>query len=227
MSLRYERLYYCPVMFADRHIYVYSFFGADVGGGSVANGVPHTLARIPLRWMIRECFKTNTGIMFKADDLRRIGLDSTTLYPIVQERPPALPIGDAHIEHIPKGRALPLFASPGTATSSSSSYKTEEENEVLDAMAPIYDQLSLAPLWWILEVFPVKQHVQQENNSWDRRYWSNMGAGRRVPKQKKGTVRIHRSVKMRMEAQYPDGKKYEPKACIKDALALGHVIWVD
>lgn len=32
----------------------------DVGGGSVPNDTPHSLARIPLRWMVRECFLAKT-----------------------------------------------------------------------------------------------------------------------------------------------------------------------
>ncbi|KAG6842903.1 hypothetical protein H0H93_002918, partial [Arthromyces matolae] len=72
----------------------------DVGGGSVANGTPHTLARIPLRWMIRECFKAETGIMFKSEALKTIGLDPATLYPYVQKRPAALPATGVHIRRI-------------------------------------------------------------------------------------------------------------------------------
>ena len=40
------------------------FLRVDTGGGSVRNGTRHTLARIPLRWMIRQCFLANTGIQF-------------------------------------------------------------------------------------------------------------------------------------------------------------------
>jgi hypothetical protein len=170
--------------------------------------------------MIRECFKAKTGIMFNVDGLRRIGLDPASLYPVVQDRPPALPIGDAHISHIPSAR-LPILASP------SAPFKTEEEAELLDALAPIYDQLSLAPFWWILELFPIRQHYQEDDNTWVRGYKSNMGSGRHIPKQRKGTVKIHRSVKMRMEAHYPDGKKYVPKASFDKALRLGNVVWVD
>ncbi|KAI8981357.1 hypothetical protein BD414DRAFT_443685 [Trametes punicea] len=54
----------------------------DVGGGSVSDDTPHTLARIPLRWMIRECFRTNTGIRFHGELLKRIGLDPATLWPV-------------------------------------------------------------------------------------------------------------------------------------------------
>ena len=60
---------------------------SDVGGGSVPNDTPHSLARIPLRWMIRECFLARTGIQFEADRLRELGLDPDTLYPKVSKPP--------------------------------------------------------------------------------------------------------------------------------------------
>jgi len=48
----------------------------DVGGGSVPNDEPNSLARIPLRWMIRESFMVKTGIIFDAEMLRSdAGLD--------------------------------------------------------------------------------------------------------------------------------------------------------
>ncbi|KAI0370474.1 hypothetical protein BV20DRAFT_1035927 [Pilatotrama ljubarskyi] len=53
----------------------------DVGGGSVPDAMSHSLARIPLRWMIRECFRTNTGIRFHGELLKEIGLDPATLWP--------------------------------------------------------------------------------------------------------------------------------------------------
>ena len=50
---------------------------SDIGGGSVANGTPNSLARIPLRWMIRECFKLNIGILFDMYMLEHeVGLDT-------------------------------------------------------------------------------------------------------------------------------------------------------
>jgi len=54
------------------------FAGAhcDVGGGAVPNHTRHSLARIPLRWMIRECFRCQTGIIFDAKMLRdEAGMD--------------------------------------------------------------------------------------------------------------------------------------------------------
>jgi len=48
----------------------------DVGGGSVENKTRHSLARISLRWMIRECWKAQTGIIFDMDKLKNVaGLD--------------------------------------------------------------------------------------------------------------------------------------------------------
>ncbi|KAJ6568236.1 hypothetical protein DFH09DRAFT_1080637 [Mycena vulgaris] len=73
----------------------------DVGGGSVQNDTRHSLARIPLRWMIRECFQAQTRIIFDAQHLQELGLDPATLYPFVLNRPPLLPVGDAKIEPLP------------------------------------------------------------------------------------------------------------------------------
>ena len=50
------------------------------------NGTRHSLARIPLRWMIRECFRTHTGIQFEADKLYEFGIDPHSLYPKVLPR---------------------------------------------------------------------------------------------------------------------------------------------
>ena len=55
----------------------------------------------------------------------------------------------------------------------------------------------------------------------------NLGQGRLIQKQKKRTINIHRSVKMRMEAEYPDGSKYVPKASFEAALSCGNIEWVD
>ncbi|KAF8066488.1 hypothetical protein FPV67DRAFT_1626406 [Lyophyllum atratum] len=197
----------------------------DVGGGSVDNGTPNTLARIPLRWMIRECFKADTGIMFISESMRGVGLDPASLYPYVQLRPPPVPVAGAQIQAIPSANSQkPHFADVDTLIDV---YKSEEEHELLDAMSPIYDQLSLAWFWWTLELLPMKQHFQKSDNSWDSYLGLNLGRGRFIPRQKKGIVKVHRSVKMRMEARHADGVLYKPKASFDTALALGNVQWID
>ncbi|KAJ7482950.1 hypothetical protein B0H11DRAFT_1208232 [Mycena galericulata] len=206
----------------------------DIGGGSVDNETEINLARIPLRWMIRECFKTNSGIMFETDGLRTIGLDPESLYPLVKPRPPALPVGSARIQPIPSSKstvasvpdsnpAPPNVASNGNGTAASAAHKSEEELDLADALSPIYDQLSLAWFWWVLELLPMKHRYQRGDNTWAAYFGWNMGKGRFIPKQKKNGVRVHRSVKTRLEALSEEGTKYKPKA----AFDLERVIWVD
>ncbi|KAI1784885.1 hypothetical protein LXA43DRAFT_1066381 [Ganoderma leucocontextum] len=57
----------------------------DIGGCPIPNDTPHTLGRIPLCWMVRTRFRTNTGIQFQAERLRNIGIDLAPLYHIVAE----------------------------------------------------------------------------------------------------------------------------------------------
>jgi hypothetical protein len=63
------------------------------------------------------------------------------------------------------------------------------------------------PFWWLVEFF-------------------HHGRGREIPMGNEGnTVKVHRSVKTRMEARYGNGCKYSPKANIK--FEEGRVKWVD
>jgi len=197
----------------------------DIGGGSVGNDEKPNLARIPLRWMIRECFKTNSGILFNAEKLRGVGLDPATLYPVVLPRPPPLapsPTGEtAYIRPIPKVPPTPREDEYGNAIVDV--FETEEEAELKDALSPTYDQLSLSWWWWILEFFPIKQRYQEGDGSWASYLGWNLGQGRHIPKQRSRGVRVHRSVKTRLDAGYANGHKYTPKA----NLNLEHVTWVD
>jgi len=55
----------------------------------VKNTERHSLARITLRWMIRECFKTGTGIIFDARMLQHeVGLDFPNKRTLQQEAGP-------------------------------------------------------------------------------------------------------------------------------------------
>ncbi|KAI8981359.1 hypothetical protein BD414DRAFT_492433 [Trametes punicea] len=180
----------------------------DVGGGSVRDDTPHTLARIPLRWMIRECFKTNTGIRFHGELLKRIGLNPAALHPIVLDRPPPVPPQpEVHLKSV----APPV------------PYTTEEEHEVRDALSPIYDQLELAPYWWALEFLPMKHRLRGPPPERQEKHAITMhlGRGRVVPKHHEPFY-VHRSVKLRMEAKALNGRPYRPKAEYAN-----EPIWVD
>ncbi|KAF5317488.1 hypothetical protein D9619_013150 [Psilocybe cf. subviscida] len=220
----------------------------DIGGGSVTNGEIPCLARIPLRWMIRECFKAKTGILFYVDGIKGINLDPACLYPEVLSRPPALPLntfapGESVIQRIPKK----VSAAPECHDDDDDDAQylpaeltqTEEEADLKDALAPIYDQLSLAPHWWVLELLPIRQRYQDtlkkregetdaqaelENWVWHEKIRCNLGEGRHIPKQRSKGVKIHRTVKTRMEAAYDNGQQYKPAV---NNLALDCVTWVD
>ena len=60
---------------------------ADVGGGAVANDERHKLSQVPLRWMLRQCFECDTGIMFYTSMLAEKGLDVHTLSPVYRQLP--------------------------------------------------------------------------------------------------------------------------------------------
>jgi hypothetical protein len=132
----------------------------------VGNDTPHTLARISLRWMIRECFKTKSGIMFDCEKLFDIGLDPTHLYPNVLPRPPPLPVGDNKIRRIPK-------RTPSVSAEEAEEFDVngmEEQEELKDALSPLYDQLALAKGWWVLEVLPMKRRYQKVDDTWAHTY---------------------------------------------------------
>ncbi|CAA7270706.1 unnamed protein product [Cyclocybe aegerita] len=210
----------------------------DIGGGAVSNKTRHSLARIALRWMVRECFKCNTGIMFKSDTLRDIGLDPSTLYPYVAPRPPPLPITEQHKIQHPPSKPIPIrphkLLTKKNKKSSQEMPKllqaqrvpflgSEEEEEIRDAMAPKYDQLRLKKFWWVLEWLPLQLRYQRGNNEWVTHWGLNRANPRYIPKQRTSGLKVHRSVKLRMEAEYADeerrrrGKKYVPKP----------VLWVE
>ena len=137
---------------------------ADVGGGSVVNGTRNSLARIPLRWMIRQCFIANTGIMFHKDTLPKVGLDPSTLFPQVLPRPPVI-LQDPNVHTIPVPKPLVISDDrKAVVYSDGGCFVNEAEEDLADALSPIYDQLKLAKYWWILEMIPQKIKYQSGRN---------------------------------------------------------------
>ncbi|XP_006462907.1 hypothetical protein AGABI2DRAFT_119741 [Agaricus bisporus var. bisporus H97] len=204
----------------------------DVGGGAVSNKTRHALARIPLRWMVRECFKAKTGIMFESEGLREIGLDPATLYPDVLDRPAHHEIKAEHkIRNPPK---VPIRVRPPRATFSkkrpaeiqahptfhpSPFLGSEEAEELQDVLSPTYDQLKLKKRWWILEIIPLQLKYHQSDGKRVTRFRPNFARPRFIPRQSTHGVKVHQSVKLRRQAEYEDERekerKYEPKAKIQ------------
>lgn len=161
------------------------FAGAhcDVGGGSVANGQRHSLARIPLRWMIRECFKVNSGIIFDAHMLKHeVGLDIDSIFKAPDALSPttlhlagpdrtelkgfsfrSVPIAVITATGAPfrwiwgKLSGLRLRSSPRvvfTLEQERFVFEGEAKEELDDALSPIYDQLTKHTYWKIMEWMP-------------------------------------------------------------------------
>jgi uncharacterized protein (DUF2235 family) len=190
----------------------------DVGGGSVPNGTRNSLARIPLRWMLRQCFEANTGIMFHKDIFPKVGIDPNTLFPEVLPRPPAI-FQDPILHTIPVPRPLVVCDDrKAVVYSDGGSFVNEAEEDLADALSPTYDQLKLAWYWWILELIP--QKIKYQSSRTDKMVSElkvNAGRGRHIPLQRKNGVKVHRSVKIRMEAEGLPGVKgkYTPKTKLK------------
>lgn len=115
--------------------------------------------------MIRQCFVLSTGILFHKNMFKEIGLNPDTLYPHVLPRPPPVPYAPNTLAH--KYEKPVNFAYHYKETVRiRDPFVNEEEEDMLDALTPIYDQLKMAKGWWVLEVMPNKQRYQKADDSW-------------------------------------------------------------
>lgn len=147
------------------------------------NGTRNSLARIPLRWMVRECFKVDAGIIFDAHMLKHeIGLDVDSILQAPNPLPPQthqldLP-GDNQLKgfsliYLPvtilstlgtpfrwlwgKTKNLRFRRPPRVAFSPELPrfiYEGEDLEELRDALSPIYDQLGAHMYWKVMEWIP-------------------------------------------------------------------------
>jgi hypothetical protein len=133
--------------------------------------------------MVREIFKAKAGILFLTDRLGEIGLDPTTVYPDVLERPGPHDVGERGLQKPEPGETLirPSIRSfwwgldldysiknpPFVRTLT----KSEEDEELNDALAPIYDQMVRKWWWWrALEWLPVRLRHQGKDGKWKTRW---------------------------------------------------------
>ena len=184
--------------FFDTDVLEVWFVGAhaDVGGGAVSNDERHKLAQIPLRWMIRQAFECDTGIIFKTKILAEFGLDVHTLWPeyerlsVPAHGPPpsylekydkALPPKSIRRSKLvatdkhEKGEQLYHLKSP-----KDEDWTPEQVEDFYDVMSPMNDQLIQAPTWWILEFWPVQYEVPTTPGEVSVRTGMNLGRYRGV-----------------------------------------------
>jgi hypothetical protein len=115
---------------------------------------------------------------------------------------------------------------------------TEEEEDLADILSPVNDELALSKSWWFLEILPLKQRYQRKDGTWGWRtrcgclhrvmesfrtpsftpspfLRSNLANGRYIPRGDNYKIRVHRTVKLRMETEeaiLPEGRRYVPRA---------------
>ncbi|SMR53574.1 unnamed protein product [Zymoseptoria tritici ST99CH_1E4] len=197
---------------------------ADVGGGAVKNEVRHKLSQIPLRWMIRQCFECDTGIIFNTHRLAEEGLDVHTLWPryIALGRPTAPPpkhlmekyrageigpisrrttaledVGEDDNDNRDEGSFQLRIWEDDEKQVLTNLYTPEQTEDFFDAISPLNDQLKDAKGWWALELWPIKVRVQPEGSEqWVKKVRMNLGRYR--PAQELAP-NLHWTVQQRME----------------------------
>jgi uncharacterized protein (DUF2235 family) len=193
----YERLAEADEAF-DTDVLEVWFAGAhaDVGGGAVANDERHKLAQIPLRWMIRQAFECNTGIIFKTKKLAEFGLDVHTLWPKYSRlNAPAHGPPPSFLEKYENGlpprsirrsKLIPIDKVENgerfyhLRSHTDEDWTPEQVEDFFDAMSPLNDQLVQAPRWWILEAWPVEYKVPIRPGEVEIRTGMNLGRYRGI-----------------------------------------------
>jgi hypothetical protein len=189
---------------------------ADIGGGAVVNESRHMLSRVPLRWMIRQCFECNTGILFNVARLAEQGIDVTNLWP--KYRKPTVPTKGPSPALMTKyekktlapvqrrSTFLPIGSEnntiEGAPTDADLNYvlPSESDEDHFDAMEEPHDQLVDAKSWWILELWPVKIRVLSgDKEGWEKRVRLNLGRYRAI---RQSEPNMHWTVQKRID----DGK---------------------
>ena len=99
---------------------------------------------------------------------------------------------------------------------------SEELADLKDSLAPIYDQLELTRFWWIAEYVSFKKRYQEVNKK--SQLCPEVEKIPMCKGNKRDFVRVHRSVKTRMEARCCNRDKYVPWVVDFEE---ERVVWVD
>ena len=151
---------------------------SDVGGSSVNDDEPHSLGHITFRWMMQEIDRSGCGILFDYHSLRELGIPPDSIptpsknhdyaaagsHPVIPSPEVALdnksPTSGSSSEHQNESAGFLSFfrtlkskvsnAKPKETLPEQSSKPCAELDEI-DVLEPIYDQLVIKPIWWLLQ----------------------------------------------------------------------------
>jgi hypothetical protein len=104
--------------------------------------------------------------MFHKDTFFKIGLDPGTIFPDVLQKPTmilqnpkihAIPVPEPVVVTVDDDRKAVVY-------SDAPSFVNEAEEDLADALSPMYDELERAKYWWLLEMIPQKIQYQSSEN---------------------------------------------------------------
>ena len=149
---------------------------SDVGGGAVEDTVRYSLADISLRWMVKQVILSQCGIRFDTAALRRADIHVSTIVHAGPMRTAAEQILRSESE---AGASSPT--SPGSSGENGSRehmiQKGKERDVKMqawpreqDVLADIHDELKSKPMWWPLELMPMKFTWQEADGTWKSKW---------------------------------------------------------
>jgi hypothetical protein len=104
--------------------------------------------------------------MFHKDTFFKIGLDPDTIFPKILTRSPMI-LQDPKIHTIPVPKPMVVCDDrKAVVYTDGGSFVNEAEEDLADALSPMYDQLKQAKYWWLLEIIP--QKIQYQSSVTDK-----------------------------------------------------------
>ena len=149
---------------------------ADVGGGAVKNTDPHSPGDISLRWMIKQVVLSKCEIMFDNDALKRADINISTL---VLDAPTRQDVrAESEVEPGPALPTLLTSSSPGEDGNGEHMTRKGKDRDVekqpwprkRGVLADAHDQLKIQPMWWFLEILPMKFTWQGADGAWESKW---------------------------------------------------------
>jgi len=146
---------------------------SDVGGGAVEDSVRYSLGDISLRWMVKQVILSQCGITFDAAALRRADIDVSTIV----LAGPAQQTVEQLWRRKPETSSGPLSPSAEDDSGEDMIQKGKEKEpeaqvwpQDQDVLTDIHDQLKSRPIWWILELMPMKFTWQEADGTWKSKW---------------------------------------------------------
>ena len=150
---------------------------SDVGGGAVEDAVRYSLADISLRWMVKQVIISQCGIRFDAMALRRADIDISNIIidghaqPIVEKFWRREPESESEVS--PTSPASPGENGSGEDMIQKGKGKGVEAQawpQEQDVLTDIHDELKIQPMWWLLEIIPMKFVWQDPDGTWKSKW---------------------------------------------------------